>query len=131
MGEEEVLTQKKQLAIKLAKNMEPFDFSIGEEFDAIYVETLTEDIKQAAREIKKLAKVVALLDTKETGHLTVIVKGEEERVTKMMRRYSTEIQEMADLLYGVAYMDFAGLAQAELDKRMGVDDGSSEEDDDE
>ena len=95
---DEVVIQKKQVAIKLAKNLEPFDPRLGATFDAIYVETLTEDIKQLAREIKKLAKVVALLDTKETGYLSVQVDGEEERVTKMMRRYSTRIQKMADLL---------------------------------
>lgn len=129
MGElEEVVIQKRQATIKLAKNLEPFIPTLGEEFDAIYVETLTEDIKQLAREIKKLAKVVALLDTKDTGYLSITVDGEEERVTKLMRRYSTRIQKMADLIYEAAYIDFAGLEQDELKNMMKVDE---EEEDDE
>jgi ribosomal protein S6 len=124
-----VVIQKKQTAIKLAKNMEPFNPDLGQEFDAVYVETLTEDIKQMAREIKKLAKVVALLDTKETGYLSVTVDGEEERVTKLMRRYCTRIQDMADLIYEVAYIDFEGLEQDQLKEMMKVDD--EEDDDDE
>jgi len=138
MGELEDVVQKRQLAIKLAKNMEPFDHTIGEEFDAIYIETLTEDIKQDAREIKKLVKIVGTIDgatSWEEWHqslklpLTVAVDGEEERVTKLMRRYCTRIQKMADLLYEVAYMDFDGLQQADIQRLMGVDDGSEEEDD--
>jgi len=126
---DKVVIQKKQTAIKLAKNMEPFNPDLGQEFDAVYVETLTEDIKQMAREIKKLAKVVALLDTKETGYLSVTVDGEEERVTKLMRRYCTRIQDMADLIYEAAYIDFEGLEQDQLKEMMKVDD--EEDDDDE
>ena len=125
---DKVVIQKKQTAIKLAKNMEPFNPDLGQEFDAVYVETLTEDIKQMAREIKKLAKVVALLDTKETGYLSVTVDGEEERVTKLMRRYCTRIQDMADLIYEAAYIDFEGLEQDQLKEMMKVDE---EDDDDE
>jgi ribosomal protein S6 len=127
---EELVIQKRQAAIKLAKNLEPFTHTLGQEFDAIYVETLTEDIKQLAREMKKLAKVVTLLDTQETGFLSVNVDGEEERVTKLMRRYSTRIQKMADLIYNVAYMDFEGLEQEEIKKLMEVEgEGEGEEDD--
>jgi len=126
---DKVVIQKKQTAIKLAKNMEPFNPDLGQEFDAVYVETLTEDIKQMAREIKKLAKVVALLDTKETGYLSVTVDGEEERVTKLMRRYCTRIQDMADLIYEAAYIDFEELEQDQLKEMMKVDD--EEDDDDE
>ena len=123
-----VTIQKRQAAIKLAKNLEPFNYTLGEDFDAVYVETLTEDIKQLAREFKKLAKVVAVSDSalavpgEDHAPLTVTVDGEEERVTKMMRRYSTRIMKMADLIYEVAYLDFAGLEQEELKGIMEVDD---------
>ena len=129
-----VTIQKRQAAIKLAKNLEPFNHKLGEEFDAVYVETLTEDIKQLAREFKKLAKVVAVSDSalavpgEDHAPLTVTVDGEEERVTKMMRRYSTRIMKMADLIYEVAYLDFASKQQEELDGIMAVED---EGDDDE
>ena len=119
---EAVVIQKRQAAIKLAKNLEPFNHALGQEFDAVYVETLTEDIKQLARDMKKLAKVVALLDTKETGFLSITIDGEEERVTRLMRRYCTRIQKMADLIYEVAYMDFEGLEQSEIAKIMEVED---------
>ena len=125
---EAVVIQKRQAAIKLAKNLEPFNHALGQEFDAVYVETLTEDIKQLARDMKKLAKVVALLDTKETGFLSITIDGEEERVTRLMRRYCTRIQKMADLIYEVAYMDFEGLEQSEIAKIMEVEDEGDDDD---
>lgn len=135
---ESLVIQKRQAAIKLAKNLEPFNPDLGEEFDAIYVETLTEDIKQCAREIKKLAKVVAVNDAAtgtEEYHqrqypLTVIVDEEEERVTKLMRRYSTRIQRMCDLIYEVAYLDFGDLAEQAIQKIMEVDDEGEDDEDD-
>lgn len=128
---DEVVIQRRQAAIKLAKNLEPFNPKLGAIYDAIYIETLTEDIKQLAREIKKLAKTVALLDTQETGFLSVKVDGEEERVTKMMRRYSSRIQTMADLIYEVAYLDFEGLEQDEIKEMMKVEEEDDEDVDDE
>jgi hypothetical protein len=133
---EALVIQKRQAAIKLAKNLEPFNPELGEEFDAVYVETLTEEIKQCAREIKKLAKVVGLVDVSTRPEnvlnlnlpLTVKIDDEEERVTKLMRRYSTRIQRMADLIYEVAYMDFGALAEEAVQRILEVDD---EEDDDE
>lgn len=130
---EELILQKRQAAIKLAKNLEPFDFRLGEEFDAVYVETLTEDIKQLARDMKKLASVVSawlkdhpnLMEGEKKIELTL--DGETEPVTKLMRRYSTRIQKMADLIYNVAYMDFEGLAQEEIADIT----GDEEDDDDE
>ena len=125
--------QRQQAAIKLAKNLEPFNYKLGEEYNAIYIETLTEDIKQCAREIKKLTKVVAAADQtvsetyKADLPLTVTVDGEDERVTKLMRRYSTRIQKMADLIYEVAFMDFEGLQQEELKDIMEVDEGDDDE----
>jgi hypothetical protein len=132
---EEIVIQKRQAAIKLAKNLEPFNHTLGQEFDAVYVETLTEDIKQLAREMKKLAKVIAVEDQAsqvEYQHaasnlpLKVEIDGEDERVTKLMRRYCTRIQKMADLIYEVAYMDFEGLEQEEIKQIM-----DEEEEDDE
>ena len=133
---DKVTIQKKQTAIKLAKNMEPFNPELGQEFDAVYFETLTEDIKQIAREIKKLAKVVAVADQALDNEmlnnvvkpLTVIIDGEEERVTKMMRRYCTRIQDMADLIYEAAYIDFEGLEQENLKEMMKVDDDGEDDD---
>ena len=128
-----IVIQRKQAAIKLAKNLEPFNYKLGVEYDAIYIETLTEDIKQCAREIKKLTKVVAVADQtvsetyKADLPLTVTVDGEEERVTKLMRRYSTRIQKMADLIYEVTFMDFEGLQQEELKDIMEVDEGDDDE----
>jgi len=128
-----IVIQRKQAAIKLAKNLEPFNYKLGVEYDAIYIETLTEDIKQCAREIKKLTKVVAAADQtvsetyKADLPLTVTVDGEEERVTKLMRRYSTRIQKMADLIYEVTFMDFEGLQQEELKDIMEVDEGDDDE----
>ncbi len=130
---EESVIQKRQASIKLAKNLEPFNYTLGQEFDAIYIETLTEDIKQLAREINKLAKVVAVADAVKVDcrepyqftPLTVQVDGEEERVTKLMRRYSTRIKKMADLIYEVAFMDFERLEQEEIKNIM------DEEEDDE
>jgi len=135
---EEIVIQKRQAAIKLAKNMEPFKPEIGEEFDAVYVETLTEEIKHLAREMKKLAKVVGMADVAtrpENAHmvtlpLTVHVDGEEERVTKLMRRYSTRIQRMADLIYDVAYLDFEGWKQDQLKEIMEDDEDDDEDEDD-
>jgi ribosomal protein S6 len=126
---EAVVIKKRQAAIKLAKNLEPFNHTLGEEFDAVYVETLTEEIKQLAREIKKLAKGIDLYHSEpcEDRSLTVVVDGEEERVTKLMRRYSTRIQKMADLIYEVAYIDFEGMAQQELDKIMEEDEEGDED----
>tara|TARA_R110000772_G_scaffold267971_3_gene393576 strand:+ start:16146 stop:16544 length:399 start_codon:yes stop_codon:yes gene_type:complete len=128
---DKVVIQRKQAAIKLAKNLEPFNPDLGQEFDAVYIETLTEDIKQIARELKKLAKVVALMDTPETGFLSVKVDDEEERVTKIMRRYCVRIQKMADLIYDAAYIDFEQVEQDQLKEMMKVDDEGEEYDDDE
>jgi hypothetical protein len=128
---DEIVIQRRQAAIKLAKNLEPFNPKLGEIYNAIYIETLTEEIKQLAREIKKLAKTVALLDTKETGFLSVNVDGEEERVTKLMRRYCSRIQTMSDLIYEVAYIDFEGLEQDEIKAMMTVDEEEEEDDEDE
>ena len=125
-----MVIQRRQAAIKLAKNLEPFNPDLGSVYDAVYIETLTEDIKQLAREIKKLAKVVALLDTKETGFLSIKVDDEEERVTKLMRRYSTRIQKMADLIHEVAYLDFQEIEQDEIKKMMDVDEEDDDDDDD-
>ena len=47
-------------------------------------------------------------------------------MTKLLRRYCTRIQKMADLIYEVAYMDFEGLEQEEIKQIM-----DEEEDDDE
>jgi ferritin-like protein len=130
---EEIVIQKRQAAIKLAKNLEPFNHALGQEFDAVYVETLTEDIKQLARELKKLAKVVAVYQqsvqdkwTNEERPLKVIVDEEEEPVTKLMRRYCTRIQKMSDLIYEVAYMDFEGLEQQEIKQIMDEDEEEDE-----
>ena len=131
---ESVIIQKRMASIKLAKNMEPFNPDLGEEFDAVYIETLTEDIKQLAREIKKLAKVVAVRDATlgvpgdDHAPLTVMLDDEEERVTKLLRRYCTRIQKMADLIYEVAFIDYIQLQQDELHKIMEVDE---DDDDDE
>ncbi len=142
---EAVVIQKRQAAIKLAKNMEPFNPDLGEEFDAIYVETLTEDIKQLAREMKKLAKVIAVSDqasaamlidpTKITASqaefykpLMVTVDGEEERVTKLMRRYCTRIQKMSDLIYEVAFLDFEQVEQDKL--KFIMEDGADDDEED-
>ncbi len=119
-----IVDQKTKAAIKLAKNLESFSYKLGPEYDPVYIETLTEDIKQQAREVKKLAKVVAPV----TAHLLVRVDGEDERVTKLMRRYSTRIQDMADLIYEVAHLNFEELQQQELDAMMAVE---GEEDEDE
>ena len=119
-----IVDQKTMAAIKLAKNLESFSYKLGPEYDPVYIETLTEDIKQQAREVKKLAKVVAPV----TAHLLVRVDGEDERVTKLMRRYSTRIQDMADLIYEVAHLNFEELQQQELDAMMAVE---GEEDEDE
>ncbi len=122
---EESVIQKRQASIKLAKNLEPFNYTLGQEFDAIYIETLTEDIKQLAREIKKLAKVVAVSDSalavpgEDHSPLMVLIDGEEERVTRVMRRYSTRIQKMADLIYEVSYLDYEALEQADIKDIMG------------
>jgi hypothetical protein len=97
---EEIVIQKRQAAIKLAKNLEPFNYTLGEEFDAIYIETLTEDIKQCAREIKKLATVwdhfckqpVTAIEALNPPE--VEIDGESDRVTKLMRRYSTRITDV-------------------------------------
>lgn len=134
---DEFVIQKRQASIKLAKNLEPFNHTLGQEFDAVYVETLTEDIKQLAREIKKMAKVVAVRDAATVDWdandrltpfepLTVVIDGEEERVTKLMRRYCTRIQKMADLIYDVAYMDFEGLEQQEIKQIMDEDEEEDE-----
>lgn len=128
---EAIVIQKRQAAIKLAKNMEPFKPELGEEFDAVYVETLTEDIKQLAREMKKLARVVAVADSLTPGYLSVKVDEEEERVTKLMRRYSTRIQKMADLIYEVAYMDFDAHEQEEIKKMMLIEGEGDDDDEDE
>lgn len=127
---EEIVVQKRQTAIKLAKNLESFNPDIGEEFDAVYVETLTEDIKQLAREFKKLAKVVAVADSLTEFHLSVKVDDEEERLTKVMRRYSTRIQKMADLIYEVVYIDFEGYKQQQLKDMMEDDEDDDEDEDD-
>lgn len=123
-----VVVQKRQAAIKLAKNLEPFNPDLGQDYDAVYVETLTEEIKQIAREIKKIAKVVALLDTKETGYLSIKVDEEEERVTKLLRRYCTRIQKMADLIYEVSYVDYEQLEQDALLRIMDIDEDDDDED---
>ena len=134
---EAIVIQKKQAAIKLAKNLEPFNYKLGQEYDAIYVETLTEDIKQLARELKKFATVFdifckqkALTDPPMGVPIKppeVEVDGESDRVTKLMRRYTKRIQTMADLLYEVAFMDFEGLQQEELKDIMEVEEGDDDE----
>ena len=125
---EEIVIRKRQAAIKLAKNLEPFNVALGPEFDGIYVETLTEDIKQLAREIKKMARVIAVADGLTEGYLSVKVDDEEERVTKLLRRYSTRIQKMADLVYEVAYLDFEELEDLQLKEMMEVDEDDDEDD---
>jgi hypothetical protein len=130
----EVVIQKRQAAIKLAKNLEPFNYTLGEEFDAVYVETLTEDIKQCAREIKKLATVwdhfckqpVTAIEALSPPE--VEIDGESDRVTKLMRRYSTRIQKMADLIYEVAYMDFEGMEQEQIKQIMEDEEGEDDDD---
>ena len=140
---EGVVIQKRQAAIKLAKNMEPFNVDLGQEIDAVYIETVTEDIKQLARDMKKLARVIAVSDqasaamlidpTKITASqaefykpLMVTIDGEDERVTKLMRRYCTRIQKMSDLIYEVAFLDFEQVQQDKLKYIM-----EDEDDDDE
>ena len=130
-----VTIQKRQAAIKLAKNLEPFEPKLGEEFDAIYVEILTEDIKQLALEVKKLATVIAtwlknhpnLLEGEKK--IEVMIDGETEPVTKLMRRYSSRIQKMANCLYEVAYLDFAEFEQDEIKEIMKADLEDEGEDD--
>ncbi len=135
---ESVIVQKRMAAIKLAKNLEEFNPDLGEEFDAVYIETLTEEMKQAARELKKLAKIVGTIDAADTWEswhrdlklpLMVTIDGEEERVTKMMRRYCTRIQKMADLIYEVAFIDYGQLQQDELKRIMEVDDDGDDDED--
>jgi hypothetical protein len=135
---EAVVIHTRQVAIKLAKNLEPFNADLGQEFDAVYIETLTEDIKQLAREIKKLATVIAVYQQNvqnpdkwpdDKRPLVVIVDGEEERVTKLMRRYSTRMQKMADLLYEVAYIDFEEYEQENFKQIMAVDEEDNDDED--
>ncbi len=116
MTPDEEITMKRAAAIKLAKELKPYDTKLGQEFDTVYAEILTEDMKQLARETKKLAKVIddyckkLAADDLTVDPLTAEIGGESERVTKLMRRYSSQIITMCDLLYQAVYLDQANIA---------------------
>jgi len=131
MDAEELLTKKRAAAIKLAKELKPFDMELGDELLPIYMETLTEDMKQVARDNRRLAKeldMIAKAVRFEDGQLfTIIIDGEVEVISKLMRRHSTRISKACGLLYETAYIDFGAHEEAKVEDILK---GDEEDDDD-
>jgi Txe/YoeB family toxin of Txe-Axe toxin-antitoxin module len=89
---EELVIKKRAAAIKLAKELQPFEMNLGAEFLPVYMETLTEDLKQLGRDNRRLAKELDVIAKKLQGDLfSISIDGEGETITKLMRRYSTRI----------------------------------------
>ena len=113
---EELAFKKRAAAIKLAKEHKPFDVTLGGEFLPVYMETLTEDLKQLGRDNRRLAKELdnkAKLD--EVAPYSITLDGESETISKLMRRYSTRITKSCNLLYDATYIDFEELEEESVD----------------
>jgi len=129
MNDEEFVVKKRSAAIKLAKELKPFDMELGMELLPIYIETLTEDMKQIARDNRRLAKeldVIAKVLEKPLFSLTL--DGEHEIITKLMRRHSTRINKGCGLLYETAYIDFEAHEEAKVDVILNEDETDDSDD---
>ena len=127
MLDDELVIKKRAAAIKLAKELQPYDVSLGPDFLPVYMEILTEDMKQIGRDNRKLAKDLdEVADTLGNPRFAVTIDGEVEIITKLMRRYSTRITKACDLLYNGAYIDFEQHEEDEVDRILeeGDDDDS-------
>lgn len=130
MGEDEVVLKKRSAAIKLAKELKPFDIELGFEFLAVYIETLTEDMKQIARDNRRLAKEIDKLSKATSGAIFKFeVDEEDENISKLMRRFSTRINKSCGLLYETAYLDFEAYEQQKADEILAEDEDDDDSDD--
>jgi Txe/YoeB family toxin of Txe-Axe toxin-antitoxin module len=122
MNEDELTVRKRSAAIKLAKELKPYDMDLGMDFLPIYIETMTEDMKQIGRDNRRLAKELDLIAKNITGNLfTIPLDGESEVITKLMRRYSTRINKSCTLLYEIAYLDFDAHEEAKVEAHLEED----------
>lgn len=128
MREDELAFKKRAAAIKLAKELKPYDLDLGYEFLPVYMETLTEDMKQVGRDNRKLAKAIDTIAKElEKELFTVSIDGESEVISKLMRRYSTRITKACDLLYEATYIDFDEHEEDTVEKILS--DGEEDDDD--
>ena len=124
---EELVVKKRAAAIKLAKELKPYDMNLGAEFLPVYMETLTEDLKQMSRDNRRLAKELDVIAKNIQDRLfTISIDGEGETITKLMRRFSTRVTKACDLLYNATYIDFEEHEEGEVDAIL----EEGEEDDD-
>jgi hypothetical protein len=125
---EEIVVKKRAAAIKLAKELKPFEIDLGEEFLAVYMETLTEDMKQIGRDNRRLAKELDVIAKDRGVALLLTIDGESEPITKLLRRHSTRITKGCDLLYNATYIDFVQHEEDEVDKIL--EEGEEDDTDD-
>jgi Txe/YoeB family toxin of Txe-Axe toxin-antitoxin module len=131
MGEEDLVVKKRGAAIKLAKELKPFDLELGYEFLAVYIETITEDMKQIARDNRRLAKEIDVMGNGLTGKpFTIVVDEEPENISKLMRRFSTRINKSCGLIYETAYLDFEIYEAAKAEAILAEDEEDDDTDDD-
>jgi len=119
MGDE-LVVKKRSAAIKLAKDSQRYDPDLGEDFVPIYIETVSEDIKQIARDIRKFAKLIP-------REIVVEVDGEEDPIAKLLRRQATRLMAGANNLYEVGFIDFEKLEEDVVDAIL--EDGDTDDDD--
>ena len=119
MGEE-LVAKKRSAAIKLGKDSQPFDPDLGEDFVPVYIETVSEEIKQIARDIRKFAKLIP-------REIVVVVDGEEDPIAKLLRRQAARLMAGANNLYEVGFIDFEKIQEDRVDAIL--EDGDADDDD--
>lgn len=128
MNDEEYASRRRSASIKLAKELKPFDLDLGYESLPAYMETLTEDVKQYARDIRRLAKELDLTSKRHAVEpYTVIIDEESAVISALLRRYSSRINKSCVLLYETAYIDFQAHAESKLDAILEEDDATDDE----
>jgi hypothetical protein len=126
---EEIAVKKRAAAIKLAKELKPYDMGLGDEFLPVYMETLTEDMKQVSRDNRRLAKEIDLIARARQEELFAMeIDGEKEVISKLLRRGCTRITKGCDLLYNATYIDFEQHEEDEIDRIL--EEGEEDDSDD-
>ena len=99
MPEDEISSKRRSAAFKLAKEGKKFDPTLSEEVLDVYIEQITEEVKQISRDLRKLAALVP-------KEIVVPVDGEDTVAPTLMRRWANRLKWASENIAHAATFDF-------------------------
>lgn len=116
-----VVLKRRAAAIKAARMLQPYPMELGEAYVLVYIETLTEGVKQSSRELRKLARDIdqRQLDLFEAP-------GREYDETEKIREVCTQITTACQNVYEASYINFPQYEEEQVDKILDDEDEDSD-----